>query len=59
MSIGWLKYLAEGRMQKTQNNALRKITGTFKSAPIKAIQRDANILPLNVSMKKIRRRFAI
>ena len=46
-------------IQKIQNTALRKILGAFKSAPIKAMQRDAEILPVNIRMKEIRDRFAI
>jgi hypothetical protein len=47
------------KTQNIQNTALRKIMNAFKSSPIKAIQRDANILPLNVRMKTIRSRFGI
>jgi hypothetical protein len=46
-------------MQKIQNTALRKIMGAFKSLPIKVMQYDANILPLDVRMEEIRSRFAI
>jgi hypothetical protein len=44
---------------KVQNTALRKILGAFRSAPVKAMQRDAEILPVNIRMKEICDRFAI
>jgi hypothetical protein len=46
-------------MQKIQNTALRKIMEAFKSSLINAVQRDANILPLDVRMEEIRSTFAI
>ena len=46
-------------IQKVQNTGLRKILGAFRSAPIKAMQRDAEILPVNIRMKEISDRFAI
>jgi hypothetical protein len=46
-------------IQKVQNIALRKILGAFRSAPVKAMQRDAEILPANIRMKEIRDRFAV
>ena len=46
-------------IQKIQNTGLRKILGAFRSAPIKAMQRDAEILPVSIRMKEIRDRFAI
>jgi hypothetical protein len=33
--------------------------GAFKAVSIKAMQRDANILPLDIKMEEIRSRFAI
>jgi hypothetical protein len=47
------------KIQKVQNTALRKILGAFRSAPVKAMQRDAEILPVNIRMKEIRDRFAV
>ena len=49
----------EDEIQKIQNTGLRKILGAFRSAPIKAMQRDAEILPVSIRMKEIRDRFAI
>jgi hypothetical protein len=46
-------------IQKVQNTALRKILGAFRSAPVKAMQRDAEILPVNIQMKEIRGRFVV
>ena len=46
-------------IQKIQNTGLRKILGAFRSAPIKAMQRDAEIMPVSIRMKEIRDRFAI
>ena len=46
-------------IQKIQNTALRRILGAFKSAPIKAMQRDADILPVNIRMQEICDRFAV
>jgi len=46
-------------IQKIQNTGLPKILGAFRFAPIKAMQRDAEILPVNIRMKEIRDRFAI
>ena len=46
-------------IQKIQNTGLRKILGAFRSPPIKAMQRDAEILPVSIRMKEIRDRFAI
>jgi hypothetical protein len=46
-------------MQEIQNTALRKIMEAFKSSPINAMQRDANILLLDVRIEEIRCRFAI
>jgi hypothetical protein len=45
--------------RKIQNIALLKIMEAFKSSPIKIMQRDVNILPLDVGMKEIRSGFAI
>jgi hypothetical protein len=49
----------KNEIQKVQNTALRKILGAFKSAPVKAMQRDAEILLVNIRMKEIRDQFAI
>jgi hypothetical protein len=44
---------------KVQNTALRKILEAFRSAPVKAMQRDAEILPVNIRLKEILDRFAV
>ena len=49
----------KNEIQEVQNTGLRNILGTFRSALIKAIQRDVEILPVNIKMKEIRDRFAI
>ena len=46
-------------IQKIQNTGLRKILGAFRSAPIKAMQRDSEVLPVIIRMKEIPDRFAI
>jgi hypothetical protein len=46
-------------MQKTQNTTLHKIMRAFTSSPIKPMQHDANILPLDVKIKRILSRLAI
>ena len=38
---------------------IHKILGAFRSAPIKAMQWDSEILPVSIRMKEIRDRFAI
>jgi hypothetical protein len=46
--IGMATLLWKDEIQKVQNTALRKILGAFRSAPVKAMQRDAEILPVNI-----------
>jgi len=46
-------------IQKIQNTGLRKILDAFRSAPIKEMQHDAEILPVIIRMKEIRDQFAI
>jgi hypothetical protein len=47
------------KIQKVQNTALRKILGGFKSAPIKGIKRDAEILSGTIQIKQIRDQSAV
>ena len=61
MSVWYHKLTGQWKdeIQKIQNTGLRKILGAFRSAPIKAMQRDAEILPVSIRIKEIRDRFAI
>ena len=61
-SLAWYHKLTgqwKDEIQKGQNTELRKILGPFRSAPIKTMQCDTKILPVNIRMKETRDWFAI
>ena len=46
-------------LQRVQNNALRRITGSFRTAPIKALQLLSHLPPLHITIQKLTKSAAL